>query len=60
MAGLRVHGGDHPIRCDPAGDLPASWPLAWLDVLAGDQGQQRDRLGLLAADLDLGHGREHR
>jgi hypothetical protein len=59
MAGLRIDGGDHPVGGDLAGDPPRSRPLAWLDVLAGDQRQQRDRLTLLGAKLDIGHSVEH-
>jgi hypothetical protein len=59
MAGLRIDRGDHPVGGDPAGDPPASRPLARLHVLAGDQRQQRDRLGLLGAQLDIGHSVEH-
>ena len=36
-----------------------TWPLARLDVLAGDQRQQRDRLALLGGKLDIGHSVEH-
>jgi len=59
MPGLRIDRRDHPVGGDPAGDPPASRPLAWLDVLAGDQRQQRDRLALLGAKLDIGHSVEH-
>jgi hypothetical protein len=59
MAGLGVDGGDHSVLGDPAGDPPRSGPLAGLDVLAGDQRQQRDRLGLLGVKLDIGHCPEH-
>src|SRR5215216_3223059 len=41
VASLRVDGGDHPVVGDLGGDPPAPWPLAGLDVLAGDQRQQR-------------------
>jgi hypothetical protein len=59
MAGLRVHNGDHPVGGDLAGDPPASRPLAWLDVLAGDQRQQRDRLGLLGVQFQVSDRFEH-
>ena len=58
MAGLRIDRGDHPVGGDPAGDPPAFRPLARLHVLAGDQRQQCDRLGLL--DLHVVDHRKHR
>jgi hypothetical protein len=60
MAGLRVDGGEHPVVGDLAGDPPASWPLARLNVLAGDQGQQRDRLSLLGLQPAVGDRRQQR
>ena len=59
MPGLQVDGGDDPIPCDPPGDPPAPWPLARLNVLAGHQRQQRDRLGLGGVKLDIGQDAEH-
>jgi hypothetical protein len=59
MPGLRVDGGDDPIPGDPTGDLPAPRPLAGLDILAGDQRQQRDRLGLGGVKPDIGQDAEH-
>ena len=48
VAGIRVHGGDHPLRCGPLRGAPppigAIGALGGLDVLAGDQRQQRHRL----------------
>ena len=54
MARLGVDGGDDPVWGDPPGDPPGPWPLAWLDVLACHQRQQRDRLGLLGVVLQVG------
>jgi hypothetical protein len=51
MAGLGVDDGDDPILGDPPGDPPRAGALARLDILAGHQRQQRDRLGLLVAQL---------
>jgi hypothetical protein len=59
MAGLGVDDRDHPLGGDLAGDPPASRPLTRLDVLAGDQRQQRHRLGLLLTQLQVGHRVEH-
>jgi hypothetical protein len=59
MAGLRIDGGDDPVLGDPAGDPPGPGPLARLDVLAGHQRQQRHRLGLLSAQLQVSHRVEH-
>jgi len=53
MARLRVDGGDHPILGDPPSDPPRPWLIARLDVLTGDQRQQRDRLGRLAVQLHV-------
>jgi hypothetical protein len=44
---------------DPPGDPEGPRPLARLHVLAGDQRQQRHRLGLPGAQLGVGHRREH-
>ena len=53
VPGLRIHSRDHPVRGGLAGDPPSAvgavGPLGRLDVLAGDQRQQRDRLGRLTA-----------
>ena len=47
VPGLGVHGGDHPVFGDLAGDPPPPvgpvGALGGLDVLPGDQGQQRHR-----------------
>ncbi len=62
VPGLRVDGGDHPVRGDPAGDAPppvgAVGALGRLDVLPGDQRQQRHRLrGLARPDRRSGAAR---
>jgi hypothetical protein len=48
VAGLGIDGGDDAIRCGAAGDPPPSVgairAVGGLSVLAGDQGQQPDRL----------------
>jgi hypothetical protein len=59
MARLRVDRGDDPIFGDPPGHPPRPWPIARLDVLTGDQRQQRHRLGLLRVQLQVGHSVEH-
>ena len=45
---------------DPLGDAPRAVPVAGLDVLAGDQGQQADRVGLLGVELDVLDGVDDR
>jgi hypothetical protein len=59
MARLRVDRGDDPVVGDPPGDPPRPGPLARFDVLAGDQRQQRDRLGLLGVQLQGADRLEH-
>jgi uncharacterized Zn-finger protein len=54
-----VHGRDHPVCCDSPGDPPRPGPLVWLDVLTGDQRQQRDCLILLGVQLQVGHCGKH-
>jgi hypothetical protein len=58
MPGVGIHGGDHPVRRYLPGDLPppvgAIRALDRLDVLPGHQRKQRDRIGGLRAELDLG------
>ena len=49
----RVARGDHQVAGDAPGDPEGPRPLARLHVLAGDQGQQRHRLGLLGAQLGV-------
>ena len=55
---LGVDGGDHPVRGHPPGDAPspvgAIRALGGLDILAGDQRQQRHRLGRSWAQFLLG------
>jgi hypothetical protein len=60
MPCLRVDGGDDPVLGNPPCNPPRPGPLAWLDVLAGDQGQQRDRLGLLGVQIHIRHCRQQR
>jgi hypothetical protein len=60
MARLRVDGGAHPILGNLAGDPPGPRPLARLHILAGNQREQRHRLGLLGGKLDTLHRRQHR
>jgi hypothetical protein len=50
--GLGVHRRDDPVGGHPLGDAPGAVLLAGLDVLAGDQRQQPDRVGLLGAEGD--------
>lgn len=49
VPGVRIHGGDHPVRCDLPGDTPppvgAVRILGRFHVLPGDQCQQRIRIG---------------
>jgi hypothetical protein len=59
VARLRVDGGDDPVFGDPAGDPPRAGPLARLDVLACHQRQQRDRLGLLVVQPQVGDRLQH-
>ena len=58
VPGLGVDGGDHPVRGDPPGDPPppvgAVGALDRFHVLAGDQRQQRHRLGGPRAQFLLG------
>ena len=58
MAGVGVDGGDHPIRGHLLGDAPAPvgaiGALDGFHVLAGDQRQQRHRLGGPRTQLLLG------
>ena len=50
MPGLRVHGGDHPVGGDPAGD--AEHPVgAVVEVLADHVGEQPRRLVHLGGQL---------
>ena len=68
VPGVGVDGRDHPVRCGLPGDPPpavgAIGALGRFDVLAGDQRQQRDRLGRLPAapgdrlDVERGQQRE--
>jgi hypothetical protein len=58
MPRLRVHNADDPVRGDALGDAPspvgAVRAVDRLDVLPGHQRKQRDRIGGLRAELDLG------
>ena len=58
VAGIGVHGRDHPIAGHLSGDAPAPvGAIRALDrfhVLAGDQGQQRHRLGGAGTQILLG------
>ena len=58
VAGIGVDGGDHPIGSHLSGDAPASvgaiGALDGFHVLAGDQGQQRHRLGRARTQVLLG------
>ena len=61
VAGLRVHGGDHPIGCHPFGD-PEDPVLSFLDVLAGQIGHQSSHLGdhrIEAVTVEDLHRRHH-
>jgi hypothetical protein len=58
--GPGVDGGDHPVVGDPPCNPPRPGPLARLDVLAGDQCQQRDRLRLPGSKLAILDRRKHR
>jgi hypothetical protein len=59
MARLGIDRGDDSVLGDLASDPPGARPLAWLDILAGDQRQQRHRLGLLGVQVDLGDRSKH-
>ena len=59
MPGVGVDHRDHPVLGDPAGDPPRPTArrrlvLDPLDVLTGDQRQQRQRLSLLRIPLEVG------
>jgi hypothetical protein len=49
VPGIRIHGRDHPVLSDLLRDPPPAVPAVaapgGLDVLPGDQGQQRHRRG---------------
>ena len=63
MARFGINGGDHPILRYPLRDTPLARPIAGFDVLARDQRQQRNRVGLLLAQhhavVDEVFGRPH-
>ena len=46
-------------RTTRPGDPQAARPLARLHIVPGDQGEQRDRLGVLAAQLQILDRRQH-
>ena len=58
MTGLGIDRGDHPIRRDSLGDTPppvgAIGILDRFDILAGDQRQQRHRLGTAGTEFLVG------
>lgn len=65
VRGVRVHGGDYPVRCDVPGDTPPPVGpvriLGRFHVLPGDQCQQRIRIGHLAVQglgIDDGQQRQ--
>ena len=58
VAGVGIHRGDHPVTGNPLGDAPvpvgAIGAVHGFDVLAGDQRQQRHRLGGPRTEFLLG------
>lgn len=60
VAGLRVDGRDHPIRCHPLRDPPATLPLAGFDVLARHQRQDPHRVVLFTRERDRFERHEER
>ena len=53
VPGLGIDRRDHPVRCDPLRDPPRPVTVAGFDVLARDQRQQADRVGLLGVERDV-------
>ena len=62
MPGIGIDSGDHPVRGDLPGDPPpavgAIGVLDRFDVLAGDQRQQRHRLGSHGPELLVGQSQQ--
>ena len=62
VSGFGVDGGDDPVRGGAAGDAPAPVApvrvLGRLDVLAGHEGEQAERVGCFRAVLAFGQGGE--
>lgn len=60
VAGLGIHGRDHPIRRDLMRDPPCAVLVAGLDILTRDQREEPDRVGLVRCEHDVGHRVEDR
>ena len=60
VAGLGVDGRDDPVLGHLAGDPPGAVGLGWFDVLAGDEGEEPERLVALGRKREVPGGGEDR